>query len=38
LAGVTDFQTVTADHRALYESIDDQTPAAWPVIRDRLSK
>jgi hypothetical protein len=38
LAGVNDFQALAADHVALYESIDGRAPAAWPVIRDRLSK
>jgi hypothetical protein len=38
LAGVTDFQAVAADHVSLYESKDGQAPAAWPVVRDRLSK
>jgi hypothetical protein len=38
LAGVSDFAVVAADHVALYESIDGQAPAAWPVVRDRLSK
>jgi hypothetical protein len=38
LADVGDFVVVAADHVALYESIDGQAPAAWPVVRDRLSK
>ncbi|MGD0463342.1 MAG: hypothetical protein ABSB74_12730 [Tepidisphaeraceae bacterium] len=38
LAGVTDFNAMAADHVALYECIDGQPPAAWPVVRDRLSK
>jgi hypothetical protein len=38
LAGVSDFAVLPADHVALYESIDGQAPAAWPVVRDRLSK
>ena len=37
LAGVDDFVTINADHTALYYPIDDQLPAAWPVIRDRLA-
>jgi hypothetical protein len=38
LVGASDFAVVAADHVALYESIDGQAPAAWPVVRDRLSK
>jgi pimeloyl-ACP methyl ester carboxylesterase len=38
LAGVSDFQVIPADHVSLYESIDGQPPAAWPVVRDRLGK
>jgi hypothetical protein len=37
LAGVSDFVAVTADHVALYESVDGQLPAAWPTIQDRLA-
>jgi hypothetical protein len=38
LSGVSDFSVLPADHVALYESIDGESPAAWPVVRDRLSK
>jgi pimeloyl-ACP methyl ester carboxylesterase len=38
LAGVADFSVLPADHLALYESFDGEPPAAWPVVRDRLSK
>jgi hypothetical protein len=36
LTGVTDFQTLRADHIALYESVDGQPPAAYSIILDRL--
>ncbi|HEX4055675.1 MAG TPA: hypothetical protein VHX86_15530 [Tepidisphaeraceae bacterium] len=38
LAGVTDYVAVPADHVALYESIDGQSPAAWPTIQNRLTQ
>ena len=37
LAGVADFVAVPADHIALFESVDGQPPAAWPVIHNRLT-
>jgi len=37
LAGVADFVAVPADHLALFESVNGQPPAAWPVIEDRLA-
>jgi pimeloyl-ACP methyl ester carboxylesterase len=36
LAGVTDVVRLHADHLSLYESIDGEAPAAWPIVRDRL--
>jgi hypothetical protein len=36
LAGVSDFVTLPADHLALYQTVDGQPPAAWPIIKDRL--
>ncbi|HEY1922391.1 MAG TPA: hypothetical protein VGG44_06470 [Tepidisphaeraceae bacterium] len=38
LSGVGDFVVLPADHVSLYESIDGETPAAWPVVLDRVSK
>lgn len=38
LAGVTDYVAVPADHLALYESIDGQSPSAWPTIQNRLTR
>lgn len=37
LAGVADFVAVPADHIALFESVDGQPPAAWPIIHNRLT-
>lgn len=38
LDGVNDFVTLPADHTALYCPTGDTPPAAWDVIRDRLSR
>jgi len=37
LAGVSDFITLPVDHLALYETVDGQPPAAWPIIHNRLT-
>ncbi|MGD0139121.1 MAG: alpha/beta fold hydrolase [Tepidisphaeraceae bacterium] len=37
LAGVSDFVALPADHLALYETVDGQQPAAWPIIHNRLT-
>ena len=36
LAGVDDFVAINADHLSLYETINGQPPAAWPIIEARL--
>jgi hypothetical protein len=36
LPGVQDLVRLHADHLSLYESIDGELPAAWPILRDRL--
>ena len=36
--GVSDCVIIPADHRALYLSDDGQPPAAWPVVKDRLTR
>lgn len=38
LAGVDDFVIVPADHVSLYKSVQGCTPAAWPIIKDRLDE
>ncbi len=38
LPGVDDFVLLPADHNSLYQSTHGQPPAAWPIIRDRLSR
>jgi hypothetical protein len=37
LAGVSDFVAVPVDHIALFEGVDGRPPAAWPIIRNRLT-
>ncbi|MGA2442165.1 MAG: hypothetical protein ABSH08_14515 [Tepidisphaeraceae bacterium] len=37
LAGVSDFVALPADHVALFETVDGQPPAAWPIIHNRLT-
>ncbi len=36
LDGVSDVTILHADHEALFRSVDNQPPAAWPAIADRL--
>jgi pimeloyl-ACP methyl ester carboxylesterase len=38
LAGVADYVVVHADHNALYLAENGNPPAAWEVIRDRLTR
>jgi pimeloyl-ACP methyl ester carboxylesterase len=37
LAGVDDYVVVPADHNALYLPNGSNPPAAWPIVRDRLT-
>jgi pimeloyl-ACP methyl ester carboxylesterase len=37
LAGVSDFVALPVDHLALFETVDGQPPAAWPIIHNRLT-
>ena len=37
LDGVADFAAIPADHIALFEAVDGQPPAAWPIIHNRLT-
>lgn len=38
LEGVDDYLCLPVDHVALYYPVNDQKPAAWDVIRDRLAR